>query len=88
MAAAVYVLCALTSLTCAVLLLRGYSQRRVRLLLWSGVGFVWFALANAMLVVDQLILPERDLQLWRDLPTFAGVMVLVYGLVWDTYDSR
>jgi drug/metabolite transporter (DMT)-like permease len=88
MAAAVYVLCALTSLACAVLLLRGYSQRRVRLLLWSGVGFVWFALANAMLVVDLLILPESDLQLWRDLPTLAGVMVLLYGLVWDTYDPR
>jgi drug/metabolite transporter (DMT)-like permease len=87
MAAAVYVLCALTSLGCAVLLLRGYSQRRGRLLLWSGVGFVWFALANGMLVVDLLILPESDLQLWRDLPTLAGVMVLVYGLVWDTYDS-
>jgi len=88
MAAAVYVLCALTSLVCAVLLLRGYGQRKVRLLLWSGVGFVWFALANAMLVVDLLILPENDLQLWRDLPTLAGVMVLVYGLVWDAYDSR
>ncbi|HEY7503447.1 MAG TPA: DUF5985 family protein [Gemmatimonadales bacterium] len=88
MAAAVYLLCALTSLLCAVLLLRGYGQRKIRLLLWSGVGFVWFALANTMLVVDLLILPRVDLQLWRDVPTLAGVILLVYGLVWDTNDSR
>jgi uncharacterized protein DUF5985 len=84
MAAAVYVLCALTSFACAILLLRGYVNRRVRLLLWSGLGFVGFALGNAMLVADVLVYPERDLQLWRNLPTLAGVIVLVYGLVWDT----
>jgi hypothetical protein len=38
MAAAVYVLCALTSLACAVLLLRSYARRRVRLLLWNGLA--------------------------------------------------
>lgn len=84
MAAAVYVLCALTSLACAVLLLRGWLQRRVRLLLWSGLGFVGFALGNAVLVVDLLILPEQDLALLRNLPVLAGLAVLVYGLVWDT----
>jgi len=84
MAAAVYVLCALTSFACAVLLLRGYARRRVRLLLWSGLGFVGFAFGNAMLVADLLIFPERDLQLWRNLPTLGGIIVLVYGLVWDT----
>ena len=46
MAAAVYVLCALTSLACAVLLLRGFAQRGVRLLLWSGLGFVGLPLAT------------------------------------------
>jgi hypothetical protein len=84
MAAAVYVLCALTSLACAVLLLRGWVLRRVRLLLWSGLGFVGFALGNAVLVVDLLILPESDLALLRNLPVLAGLAVLVYGLVWDT----
>lgn len=84
MAAAVYVLCALTSLACAVLLLRSYGQRGVRLLLWSGLGFVGFAVGNAMLVADLVIDPERDLQLLRNLPVLAGLVVLVYGLVWDT----
>ena len=39
MATLVYALCALTSLACAVLLLRGYASSRVRLLLWSGLCF-------------------------------------------------
>jgi hypothetical protein len=84
MAAAVYVLCALTSLACAVLLLRAYALRRVRLLLWSGLGFVGFALGNSVLVVDMVVLPEWDLALLRNLPVLAGLVVLVYGLVWDT----
>ena len=84
MAAAVYVLCALTSLACAVLLLRAYGQRGVRLLLWSGLGFVGFALGNVLLVVDLVLLPGSDLALVRNLPVLAGLAVLVYGLVWDT----
>jgi hypothetical protein len=85
MAAAVYVLCALTSLACAVLLLRGYQARGVRLLLWSGLAFIGFAFGNSMLVVDRLVLgPEVDLSFWRSLPVLAGLVVLIYGLVWDS----
>jgi len=39
-------------------LLRGFSQRGVRLLLWSGLGFVGFAQGNAMPVLDLVILPD------------------------------
>lgn len=85
MAAAVYVLCALTSLTCAVLLLRAYQTRAVRLLLWSGLAFIGFAFGNIMLVVDRVVVgPEVDLAIWRSLPVLAGLAVLIYGLVWDT----
>lgn len=84
MAAAVYVLCALTSLACAVLLLRGFATRGVRLLLWSGLGFIWFAVGNAMLVADLVIFPDRDLQLLREVPVLAGIIILLYGLVWDS----
>jgi hypothetical protein len=84
MAAAVYVLCALTSLACAVLLLRGFQARGVRLLLWSGLAFIGFTLGNAMLVVDRVVTgPEVDLALLRSLPVLAGLAVLIYGLVWD-----
>jgi hypothetical protein len=85
MAAAVYVLCALTSLACAVLLLRGYQARGIRLLLWSGLAFIGFAFGNFMLVVDRLVLgSEVDLSFWRSLPVLAGLVVLIYGLVWDS----
>ena len=84
MAAAVYVLCALTSLACAVLLLRAYQAREVRLLLWSGLAFVGFTAGNIMLVVDRVVIgPQADLSIWRTLPVLAGLAVLIYGMVWD-----
>jgi Family of unknown function (DUF5985) len=86
MAAAVYVLCALTSIACAVLLLRGYARRGARLLFWSGLGFVGFALGNIMLVMDLVVLPNRELStLFRSLPVLGGLAVLLYGLVWDAH---
>jgi hypothetical protein len=79
----VYVLCALTSLVCAVLLLRGYRRTRARLLLWSGLCFACFALSNVLLIIDVRVLPERDLSVVRILPSLVGVAVLLYGLVWN-----
>lgn len=84
MATLVYVLCTLTSLACAVLLLRGYAQNRVRLLLWVGLCFVGLTLNNVLLVVDVRVVPDVDLSLWRSLPALAGLMLLIYGLVWET----
>lgn len=80
----VYMLCALTSLACAILLLRGYRRTRVGLLLWSGLCFAGFALNNVLLVVDVRILPAQDLSLLRTLPSLIGVGLLLYGLVWGT----
>ena len=51
MAAMVYILGALTSLACAVLLLRGYSRGKKRLLLWSGLCFTGLALSNLLIFV-------------------------------------
>jgi hypothetical protein len=84
MATLVYVLCALTSAACAVLLLRAYLRGRVRLLLWVGMCFVGLALNNALLLIDVRIAPDVDLSLWRSLPALAGLLVLIYGLVWET----
>lgn len=84
MAKAVFLLCALTSLVCAVLLLRGYGRSRSRLLLWSGLCFVGLALNNGLLVIDRLIIPNAvDLSTWRQVPAVAGIALLVFGLVWD-----
>ena len=84
MAAVVYILCALTSFACAVLLLRAHRQRRVRLLLWSGLGFVGFTLGNLALVIDTMMDSRIDLSLFRTVPVLAGLAVLIYGLIWDT----
>jgi hypothetical protein len=80
----VFILCALTSLTCTVLLLRGYRRERVRLLLWSGLAFAGFTLGNILLVVDTIMAPATDLALLRSLPVLAGLLVLIFGLVWET----
>ena len=84
MATLVYALCALTSIACAVLLLRGYAANRVRLLLWVGLCFVGLALNNVILLVDVRLAPELDLSFWRSLPALAGLLALLYGLVWET----
>jgi hypothetical protein len=84
LATAIYVLCALTSIACAFLLLRGYSQSGVRLLLWSGLCFAGFALNNLLLILDLRVLPDVDLEMWRTLPALAGIAALIYGLVWES----
>jgi hypothetical protein len=83
MAEAVYILCALTSLACAVLLLRGYRRSAMRLLLWSGVCFVALAISNMVLFFDLVVAPGRDLSLIRSSIGLLGVATLLYGLIWD-----
>ena len=83
-ATVVYILCALTSSLCALLLLRRYSESRVRLLFWSGLCFVGLALNNVMLIVDTRILTEIDLSIMRTVPAVVGLALLVYALVWES----
>lgn len=84
MALVVYILCAVTSCTCALLLLRTYARSRVRLLLWSGLCFVGFALNNVLLILDLKVFPEVDLSVIRALPTLVGLLLLLYGLIWES----
>jgi hypothetical protein len=84
MATVVYVLCILTSALCAVLLARGYRATRVRLLLWSALCFAGLALNNVLLFADIRIFREIDLSIVRTLPALAGILLLLYGLIWET----
>ena len=84
MAAFVYLLCAATSLVCAVLLVRGYRRSRSHLLLWSSLAFVGLAGNNALLVIDRLVVKSADLSTVRLVPAVLGVACLVYGLVWES----
>jgi hypothetical protein len=83
MADVVYVLCALTSLLCAILLWRGYRRSRTRLLWASAMCFVGLFLNNLMLLIDLRVFPQIDLAVWRIAPALGGVCVLLYGLVLD-----
>lgn len=84
MAMIVYILCALTSLAVAVLMLRGYRQTGVRLLLWVGLCFVGMFLNNIILVIDVQIGPALDLSVWRSIPTLLGLGILLYGMIWES----
>jgi hypothetical protein len=85
MAEVVYVLCALTSVLCAGLLIRAYRGNRSRLLLWSTLCFVGLALNNILLLVDLVLTgPEVDLQLFRSLTAIGAMATLVIGLVGES----
>ena len=60
MAVAVYILCVMTSTFCATLLLREFLRTRARLLLWSSLSFAAFALNNALVFMDLVMLPSSD----------------------------
>jgi hypothetical protein len=83
MAEIVYVLCAATSIACAILLFRGYRSSRARLLFWSCLCFVGLAVNNVLLVVDLVLIPSVDLSFWRTATALVAMMILVVGLVWE-----
>ena len=84
MAEAVYLLCAVTSLACGILLLRGYARSRARFLLWSSLCFAGLAVNNILLFIDKVLLPEKDyLAEWRTGAALVGLALLLYGLIWD-----
>lgn len=84
MSTVIYVLCALTSGACAVLLWRGWRRSHARLLFWSSLCFVGLSLNNLLLVVDTQVMPQTDLAIVRMLPALIGAALLVYGLIWDS----
>ena len=62
MSGLVYILCAITSLLSAVLLLRGaFSRGGSGLLFWSSLCFFAMAVNNGLLYVNFIVLPEVDL---------------------------
>ena len=83
MAKAIYLLSAMTSLLAAGLLLRYYLARRTPLLLWSCLGFAGLALNNVLVYADLIVFPDVDLALPRTIAGTAGMLVLLYGLIWE-----
>lgn len=84
MAAAIYSLCALTSITCFVLLWRSWRGSGARLLFWSALCFAGLSVNNVLLVLDRVIWPvEVDLAVPRLIAALVAVLLLLFGLVWE-----
>ncbi len=85
MSEAIYLLCALTSLICAILMLRGYLRSKTRLLLWTSICFVGLLANNVMLFIDKVLYPAADVLVWeRAMAALAAVAILLFGLIWDS----
>jgi hypothetical protein len=86
----VYILCAATSLFCAVMLARGYWRSGARLLLWSTLCFAALFINNILLLIDKVALPDEtelfglQFPLLRSIFAFLGLAVLLFGLIWDS----
>lgn len=84
MAGIVYILCALTSLLCAVLLIRGYMKNKFRLLFWCSFGFIGFTINNILLFVDLIVFPDVSYIInFRTLPAVIGMGTMIYGLIME-----
>lgn len=84
MAAMIYSLCALTSITCLVLLWRSWRASGARLLFWSALCFAALSVNNVMLVLDRVVWPvEADLTLPRLSAALVAVLLLLFGLIWE-----
>ncbi|MGH8469292.1 MAG: DUF5985 family protein [Gammaproteobacteria bacterium] len=80
----IYYLCAMTALLCACLLLHAYRRSRYRLLLWSGLCFAGLTINNMLVVFDKVLGPVADLSTWRLTVALLAMLVLLYGLIWDS----
>jgi len=77
----------LVSGLCAVLLLRAYRSVHMRLLLWAGLCFAGLSIANALVVTDLFVIPDLDLYRWRLGVAAAAMLLLVYGLIFESDQS-
>lgn len=84
MNASLYLLTCLTTLLCAILLLRGYIRVRRRLLLWSGLCFVGLTISNFFVFADLVLFPKTDLYTYRLVSSAVAMLLLLFGLIWES----
>jgi hypothetical protein len=86
MAEIVYLLSALMSVACALMLWRGFrSNTGNRLLLWSSACFGLLALNCIFLFVDMVIFPNLNMQgpILRQFMGAGAGSILLFGLIWE-----
>jgi hypothetical protein len=79
----VYGLCFVTSVLCAVLLIRAHASTKRRFLLWCALSFGLLAANNTFVLVDLLWFPDGDLVAFRQTAALLAVGVLIYGFMWE-----
>jgi hypothetical protein len=84
MASFVYIFVTVVTLLCCFLLFRAYLRVRLRLLLWSAICFAGLTIANGLVFVDLVLVPDVDLYAMRLAVAAAAMAVLVYGLIWES----
>lgn len=78
-----FLLAAMTSFGCMVLLYRGYTRTGLRLLLWSALCFIFLTANNVLLFVDNVVIPQIDLRPYRLAAALAGIACLLYAFIWE-----
>jgi hypothetical protein len=86
-AAATFLLCAVTSVVCLALLVRAYRAAGGRLVFWTAVCFAGLAISNVLLAIDEVIVPALNIP-WRRIPGAIGLVALAYGLVAEEIRSQ
>jgi hypothetical protein len=83
MAQLAYALGVMTSVFCAVLLIRSYRAQGTPLLLWCSLCFVGLALNNVLLFADLFLVPDISLELWRSSVALIALALMLVGLIWE-----
>jgi hypothetical protein len=78
-----YAVGVLTSILCAVLLIRSFRRNRTPLLLWCSLCFVGLAVNNMLLFADLFIVPQISLELWRSAVALVALLLMLIGLIWE-----
>ncbi len=79
-----FLLAALTSVGCMLLLFRGYARSGIRLLFWSAMCFIFLSVNNVLLFIDVIVLPTQvDLRVFRLSAALAGIACLLYAFIWE-----
>lgn len=79
----VYVLCGLTSASCAALLLSDFRSSHAKILLWTGATFIGLTINNIALSLDLIFVPEIDLSVCRNFTSALSGLLLLGGLIWE-----
>jgi hypothetical protein len=78
----VYILCAITSLVSALLLLRGARRHGNRLLFFSSLSFFAMTGNNVLLYANFVIFPDIDLLTAATIVSLIGIVLVNFGLIW------